>query len=136
MEAGISVDTLTPSKASVAPAAGLRAARRSWLEAVYPFVGLTLLIALWYATWFSGFVSQRLLPRPDQVLAVFWTELSTGGLHVDILTSLARVVTGVLIGCSAAIPVGILLAWYPKADRKSTRLNSSHERRSRMPSSA
>ena len=117
MEASISDDTLTPSKARVASAAEPWVTGRSWLGAVYPFVGLGLLIALWYATWFSGFVSQRLLPRPDQVLAVFWIELSTGGLHVDILTSLARVVTGVLIGCSAAIPVGILLAWYPKANK-------------------
>ena len=117
MEAGISDDTSTPLKARVEPAAQPQATGRSWLEAVYPFVGLALLIALWYATWFSGFVSQRLLPRPDQVLAVFWIELTTGDLHVDILTSLARVVTGVLIGCSAAIPVGILLAWYPKANQ-------------------
>ena len=117
MEAGISNDTLTPSKARRAPAAEPRAAGRSWLGAAYPFVGLALLIALWYATWFSGFVSQRLLPRPDQVLAVFWLELTTGALHVDILTSLARVATGVLIGCTAAIPVGILLAWYPKANK-------------------
>ena len=117
MEAGISEDTLTPSNARGASAAEPRAAGSFWLDAVYPFVGIALLIALWYATWFSGFVSQRLLPRPDQVLVVFWVELTTGDLHVDILTSLARVVTGVLIGCSAAIPVGILLAWYPKANK-------------------
>lgn len=82
-----------------------------------PLVGMAILLLAWYATWFSGLVSQRLLPRPDQVLEDFWIQLSTGNLHVDILTSVARVVTGVVIGLGAAIPVGIMLVWYPTLNR-------------------
>ena len=50
--------------------------------------------------------------------------ISTGGsLHA--LETLAAKSTGTVVGCCAAL-----------ADRKSTRLNSSHEIPSRMPSSA
>ena len=41
-------------------------------------------------------------------------------------------IPGIVIGVAAAFAPRVV----PKLDRKSTRLNSSHERRSRMPSSA
>lgn len=105
----------------VAPEAGCPVAAatvsRATLHVLYPAVGVAALLAIWYATWFSGFVSKKLLPRPDEVLMIFWTELTTGGLSVDIMTSLARVCVGVLIGSALAVPVGILLAWYPGVNR-------------------
>ena len=86
-------------------------------ELALPFGGAAIIIALWYVTWLSGFVSHRLLPRPDQVLATFWNEFVHNGLYVDILTSIARVIGGVFIGSALAIPVGTLLAWYPKTNK-------------------
>jgi NitT/TauT family transport system permease protein len=86
-------------------------------DAALAFCGAFIVIAIWYATWLSGVVSHRLLPRPDEVVTAFWTALITEGLIVDIITSIGRVLAGVMIGSMLAIPIGILLAWYPKANK-------------------
>ena len=87
------------------------------VDAALPACGFAIIIGAWYATWSSGLVSRRLLPRPDQVLATFWTELTAGELYIDLLVSIGRVAFGVLIGSALAIPIGVLLAWYPKANK-------------------
>ena len=116
METETSPQTAIVAPNAAAPAAAA-SAMRATLHAIYPAVGVAALLAVWYATWLSGLVSKKLLPRPDEVLTMFWTELTTGTLSVDILTSMARVCVGVLIGSALAVPVGILLAWYPRVNR-------------------
>ena len=90
------------------------------LRRLEPFVGIVLVIVIWTLVAISGWIPPKLLPRPDQVFLVFWEELIRGNLAVDIFTSLSRVVLGVGIGSSLAIPIGILLAWYPATNRMFT----------------
>ena len=90
------------------------------LRRLEPFVGIVLVIVIWTLIATSGWIPPKLLPRPDQVFGVFWEELIRGNLIIDIATSLGRVALGVVIGSSFAIPIGILLAWYPTANRMFT----------------
>ena len=96
------------------------AVRTPSLRRLEPFVGIVLVIVIWTLVAISGWIPPKLLPRPDQVFRVFWEELIRGNLTIDIATSLGRVVLGVGIGSSLAIPIGILLAWYPATNRMFT----------------
>lgn len=53
------------------------------------------------------------MPRPDQVFDAFIREVRHGDLITATWVSTLRVLAGVAIGVTAAIPIGFLLAWYP-----------------------
>lgn len=76
--------------------------------------GFAILIVLWYVVCWSGTVSSELLPRPDQILARMIRDFTEAGLAWDVWASIKRVLTGMVIGVTAAVPAGILLAWYPR----------------------
>ena len=70
-----------------------------------------LIVILWYAVPYSGLVSPALVPAPHAVFARFLA-LIQGRLPVDMLMSTQRVLLGVSIGVSLAVPVGFALGWY------------------------
>ena len=77
-------------------------------------LGLNLLsvllgLAIWAALSSSNLVG---LPGPVEVAARFWQSLLSGQLEADALASLARVLTGFLLGAAIAVPVGFLMGWY------------------------
>lgn len=76
--------------------------------------GFAILIVLWYVVCWSGTVSSELLPRPDQILTRMIRDFTDAGLAWDVWASIKRVLTGMVIGVTAAVPAGILLAWYPR----------------------
>lgn len=55
------------------------------------------------------------LPTPIEVLRQAVVSIGSGQLLRDALASLARVLTGFLLGVALAIPVGFLMGWYPTA---------------------
>ncbi|PHY05706.1 MAG: ABC transporter permease [Alcaligenaceae bacterium] len=76
-----------------------------------------LLIALWYAIAYSGFVNPALVPTPHAVALQFQDLLFNGRLLRDIGMSTQRVALGVALGISAAVPVGFMLGWYKDVRR-------------------
>ena len=70
-----------------------------------------LIIALWYGVRASGLINPALVPAPHLVLERFF-ELIQGRLPMDLWMSTQRVVIGVTLGVSAAVPVGFGLGWY------------------------
>lgn len=77
-------------------------------------VGFGVLFGVWYLIWLAGLVNPDLVPRPDQIFARMLYDFSEAGLIRDIWASVKRVIVGMAVGVSAALPVGFLLAWYPK----------------------
>lgn len=75
-----------------------------------PWVALLL---IWIGIRAFGLVSPGLLPAPTQVLAQAWSLATTGELWTHLFASSARVLGGVLIGTSLALPVGFLLGRLP-----------------------
>jgi len=71
-----------------------------------------LIVLLWYAIAFSGFVNPSLVPTPHAVAAKFWELANEGRLLRDIWISTQRVFLGVALGTLLAVPVGFVLGWY------------------------
>jgi NitT/TauT family transport system permease protein len=65
-------------------------------------------IGIWWLLALSGLQ----LPTPPEVVAKAVQLWNAGILQQDILASLARVLTGFLLGSAVAIPVGFLMGWY------------------------
>lgn len=121
-------DTLTRPAAApapaVAPAAG-PAARNALLENVLGTAWLwakrSLAIAafllLWEVAPRLGLVDRVFLPPFSEVLVATWELVLNGQLWAHVSASLSRAITGFVIAVAAAVPLGILIAWYrPVAD--------------------
>ena len=78
---------------------------RLGLNVVAVLVGLLL----WAALSGSDIIG---LPGPLEVATRGWQSLRSGQLEADALASLARVLTGFVLGAAVAIPVGFLMGWY------------------------
>lgn len=76
-----------------------------------------LVVVLWYAVAWSGFVNPALIPTPHQVAAKGWELLTRSRLPMDILMSTQRVAIGVALGIALAVPIGFLLGWYRSVRR-------------------
>lgn len=74
--------------------------------------GVVAGVAIWWSLTGSGVVG---LPRPPEVLSRFIELLGNGQLLRDTAASLARVLTGFLLGVLLAIPVGFAMGWYKVA---------------------
>jgi NitT/TauT family transport system permease protein len=85
--------------------AGIRRA----LLILLPWVAIVL---LWYGVRASGLVNPGLIPAPHAVLTKFWELLRGGRLGLDIVMSTQRVLIGVALGVTLAVPVGFLIGWY------------------------
>ena len=87
--------------------------RFAWLRrAVMIAVPWTLIVLVWYAIAYSGFINPSLVPRPHDVAARFWELLTHGRLLWDMWMSTQRVFLGVVSGIVLAVPVGFVLGWY------------------------
>lgn len=77
-------------------------------------LGFLIFFSIWYIVWASGLVQRELIPRPDQIIVQLIYNFTESGLLWDLLSSVQRVVIGLIIGMTLALPVGFSLAWYPK----------------------
>ena len=73
----------------------------------------TLAVLLGFVAW-AAITSTGLveLPGPIEVARQAWVSLLSGQLESDGLASLARVLSGFVLGVAVAIPVGFLMGWY------------------------
>ena len=89
------------------------------------FLLIILIISFWFVMDAGGKLNPVIMPSPSKIFHTFIKLLSNGSLLQNALVSLLRVLKGYVLASACGI-----------VDRKSTRLNSSHELKSRMPSSA
>jgi NitT/TauT family transport system permease protein len=89
-------------------------ARQSASRTGFGVLGALIVLALWYAVAVTEVFGSGLVPRPDEVAAAGWTGFSSDGLLFDVRVSITRVLIGVSLGAALAVPVGFLLAWYPR----------------------
>ena len=67
-----------------------------------------VVIGIWYAIAYSGLVNPSLVPTPHRVAWRFWNLLTTARLPLDMAMSTERVIVGVALGITAAVPVGFV----------------------------
>ena len=88
-------------------------ARETWLLG---FVGLLIFFGIWSALTMSGFVPQRFLPTPLQVIVRFFDLLATpfagATLPEHLWSSFLRFSYGFLLGAVIGIPLGLLMGWF------------------------
>jgi NitT/TauT family transport system permease protein len=76
---------------------------------VLPLCGVALAIGVW---WLFSELDDR-TPAPGTVLTSLVDGFQTSdGLLLDTRLSVLRVLIGIAIGCTAAVPVGFALAWF------------------------
>ena len=74
-----------------------------------PLCGVALALGVW---WVASEVDD-LTPAPNAVLSTLVDGVgSSDGLLMDTRLSVLRVLIGIAIGCTAAVPVGFALAWF------------------------
>ncbi|GAA5135010.1 ABC transporter permease [Pseudonocardia adelaidensis] len=101
---------LSRPPAAAPPASRRRLPRRSTLV-VLNALSIVGGIACWWLLARAGFQ----FPTPPEVVAKAMQLAANGTLQEDLLASLARVLTGFLIGSAVAVPVGFLMGWYTLA---------------------
>jgi NitT/TauT family transport system permease protein len=87
-----------------------RLSKRSRL-AILNVVSIVGGIGIWWVLAVSGLQ----LPTPPEVVEKAIQMWNAGILQEDLLASLARVLSGFLLGSAVAIPVGFLMGWYTVA---------------------
>ena len=77
-------------------------------------LGLNLLTVAFGLLVWAGFSASDMvgLPGPVDVAVRLLQSVRSGQLAADALASLARVLTGFVLGAAFAVPVGFLMGWY------------------------
>ena len=75
-------------------------------------VAIIAFLALWQAAPNLGWVDRTFLPPFTEVLAAWWDLAKSGDLWANAQASLSRSLTGFAIAVVAAVPLGLLTAWY------------------------
>jgi NitT/TauT family transport system permease protein len=91
--------------------------RAAWIRplmVLLPWLGIVL---VWYAIPYSGLVNPSLVPTPLQVADRFVALLWGDRLGLDVIASTQRVVLGVALGITLAVPAGFMLGWYRQVRR-------------------
>lgn len=70
------------------------------------------LLAIWSALAYSGAVSPLFLPEPHAVVVSFWRGL--GSILRDIAATMARVLTGFILGGTVGVAAGIFLGYWKR----------------------
>jgi NitT/TauT family transport system permease protein len=86
-------------------------------ESLLPFVGVAVLILVWYAAIAARLVDPILLPSPIEAMRALWNGLAGGTLLHDFLRTVERTILATLIAMVVAIPLGIVLGSWPKLYR-------------------
>jgi NitT/TauT family transport system permease protein len=89
-------------------------ARQRASRAGFGVLGALIVLAIWYTVALSEVFGSGLVPRPDEIAEAGWAGFSSDGMLFDVRVSITRVLIGVALGAALAVPVGFLLAWYPR----------------------
>lgn len=113
--AAAAADTAPPASSQADGDSVARRTRRVALNAALGTLGFVIIILVWGAVSAVGGSRPGLIPTPLSVAQVMVDGLVSGSLLNDLVVSTRRVVIGLAIGMVAAIPVGFVLGWFPKA---------------------
>lgn len=109
--------TLAPlpaaAPAAIAPTRRDKALAGRWRGLVVPFAA----IVLWTLVSRLDLVNSALLVSPAKVLDTGWDLISSGLLWLNLRASLARELTGFVIGTSSGLVLGGLLGLWPRFNR-------------------
>ncbi|MDO9218782.1 MAG: ABC transporter permease, partial [Lacisediminimonas sp.] len=91
--------------------------KRFGLKVLYLLFPWTLILTVWYLIPLTGLVNEALVPLPHVVAKKFVVLMTVNDLWIDMLVSCRRVLSGLALGITAAVPAAFLLGWYKPARR-------------------
>lgn len=107
--ASAAVSTASPVNAAAGALATASSGRqRKLLAALAPWALPVALVAFWQVAAHAGWLSNRILPEPWQVLTAFWSLAESGELWSHLRTSLWRAAVGFGIGAGLGLLLGLL----------------------------
>ncbi|MWC28342.1 ABC transporter permease [Paenibacillus sp. MMS18-CY102] len=77
-------------------------------------IAIILLLAIWETAPRIGVVDSTFLPPFSEVIRAWWGLLEGGDIAVHFQASIVRSLTGFSLAILLAIPLGLLIGWYPK----------------------
>jgi len=81
---------------------------------IYPFLGIFVIILIWYVLAIYHFPSPTILPPPGKVFAVLGTLFASGDIFKDLYRTLSIWFLGFFLGLFVGIPIGILMGYSKK----------------------
>jgi NitT/TauT family transport system permease protein len=78
-------------------------------------VAVVVFLVAWQLVANARIWSRLFLPGPTDVITAFQELVSGGELAIDVATSAQEFVIGYVLAAVTAIPLGMLLGWYPRA---------------------
>ncbi|PWV94293.1 NitT/TauT family transport system permease protein [Paenibacillus cellulosilyticus] len=84
------------------------------LKAVKRSIAIVVLLAVWEIVPRVGLVQATFLPPFSKVAEAWWALFTGGDLAVHFQASIGRSLLGFGLAIAAAIPLGLLIGWYPK----------------------
>ncbi len=89
-----------------------RGGAQRWPEIAIGAAASVLVVLLWQASSSLGWTNPRFLPPPTEVLAAFWSMLTTQNLLYHAWVSTERVWLAFALSAVLAIPIGMLMSSY------------------------
>ena len=84
---------------------------------VRPLVLPAALVLIWQLVHVNEVFLEALFPGPRAVVLKFWEMTLGGELFIHVGVSMRRVLLGFLLAMALAIPLGLFLGWYRKAEQ-------------------
>ena len=81
-----------------------------------PLILPIVILLIWQLVYINEFFLEALFPGPKAVWLKFWEMTLNGELFIHVGVSLRRVLLGFLLAMALAIPFGLILGWYKKAE--------------------
>tara|TARA_Y100000591_G_C21838931_1_gene704351 strand:- start:102 stop:878 length:777 start_codon:yes stop_codon:yes gene_type:complete len=87
------------------------------LQIVRPLILPFVILIIWQLVHINEVFLETLFPGPKAVWLKFWEMTLNGELFIHVGVSLRRVVLGFILAMAVAIPFGLILGWYKKAEK-------------------
>lgn len=85
------------------------------LKVIKQSIVLVLLFLLWEIAPRAGLVDAAFFPPISEVITALWNLIASGELFTHFLASIIRSFSGFALAVIIAIPLGLLIGWYPLA---------------------
>ncbi|UVC11808.1 ABC transporter permease [Rhizobium sp. TH2] len=83
-----------------------------WVAILLSILIWVLVIGLWFAVTYSGFVREMFLPKPDKVVETTISMAMDGSLWEHVFSSVQVVLIGFVISSVVAVPLGLVMGTY------------------------
>lgn len=91
--------------------------KKTFVNRFAPFIGVLIILAVWFMACRLGIFSTYVLPTPEKVLDSFWKMLISGEIFEDIIISFGRVLKGFLIAFVLAFVLGMFRVLVPASEK-------------------